>query len=343
MLPDTIRDEAHLDDLLSQPTPLAVEAVARLEGDWVILGVGGKMGPTLACMLRRALDQAGNKPRIYGVARFSKPALAEQLRSGGVEPVRCDLLDAAQVQRLPEAANVVGLLGMKFGATENAHLTWATNVLAPAHFCQRYRQARIVAFSTGNVYGFTPVACGGSVETDSLHPVGEYSWSAVGRERSYEHAAHTLGIPMTILRLNYAVEMRYGVLVDIGQRVLAGEEVDVTMGHLNAIWQGDASAMALAAFAQLAKPPRILNLSGPETLSVRRIAEEFGRLFGKPAHVTGEESPSAFLTNAQESHRLFGYPQVSVQRMVRWIADWLQRGLPTWGKPTHFQVRDGKY
>jgi nucleoside-diphosphate-sugar epimerase len=232
---------------------------------------------------------------------------------------------------------------MKFGATENAHLTWATNVLAPAQFCQRYRHARIVGFSTGNVYGFTPVARGGALETDPLHPVGEYSWSAVGRERSYEYAARSLGIPMVILRLNYAVEMRYGVLVDIAQRVLTGETVDVTMGQLNAIWQGDANAMALAAFAQLAQPPRILNLSGPETLSVRRVAEEFGRLFGKPAQVTGEESASAFLTNAQESHRLFGYPEVSAQRMVRWIADWLRRGLATWGKPTHFQVRDGRY
>lgn len=343
MLPATLRDEAHLDELLSEPSPAVIETLARLDGDMVVLGVGGKMGPTLARMARRAFDAAGLKRRVYGVARFSQPGLAEELQSAAVEPIRSDLLDAAQVASLPDAPNVVAMAGMKFGTTGQEALTWAMNALVPVHVCDRYRHARVVAFSTGNVYGMSPLKRGGCRESDPLEPVGDYSQSALARERMYEYCSLKHNIPMALLRLNYATEMRYGVLVDIGQRVLTGQPVDVSMGFLNALWQGDANAMSLGAFGHLQTPPRVLNLAGPEILSVRRVAEEFGRLFNLPPLLHGVEADDAYLSNAQESQRLFGYPRVPVQQMIRWIADWLKRGGRTLGKPTHFEVRDGRY
>ncbi len=339
----TVRDVEHLEQLLSEPTADAIDTFTRLEGDLVILGVGGKMGPTLARMARRAADAVGGRRRVVGVARFSDPKLEERLRAYGVETVRCDLLDPAQRDRLPDAPNVVAMLGMKFGATGQAALTWALNAHVPAVVCARYRDSRIVAFSTGNVYPLTPIYLGGSVETDPVGPAGEYAMSCVGRERLYAYFSEAWGIPTAILRLNYAVETRYGVLVDIATRVQAGEPIDLTMGTLNALWQGDANAMALRAFDHVASPPFVVNLAGPEVLSVRRIAEEFGRLFGKPVAFRGAESPDALLSNGQLGHRLFGYPRVSPGQMMPWIADWVRRGGSLLGKPTHFEVRDGKF
>jgi nucleoside-diphosphate-sugar epimerase len=280
---------------------------------------------------------------VLGVARFSEEGLEARLRARGVETVRCDLLEPEQLQRLPEAANVLVMVGMKFGATGQEARTWAVNAFLPGLIARHFRRARIVAFSTGNVYGLAPVACGGSVETDALAPVGEYALSCVGRERVYEHFSRALGTPMAILRLNYATEMRYGVLVDLAQRVAGGVPIDLSMGHLNAIWQADANAAALCAFAHVASPPRVVNVAGPELLSVRRLAEQFAGLFGRPASFTGAESASALLSNGQLGHRLFGYPRVPVGQLVRWVADWLRRGLPTLGKPTHFEVRDGNF
>lgn len=333
----------HLDTLLSEPTPHAVETLAKLDGDLVILGVAGKMGPTLARMARRATEQAGVKRRIIGVARFSESRLEGQLQASGVETIRCDLLDAVQLAKLPDAPNVIAMFGMKFGSTGQEARTWAMNCLAPALVCEKYRHSRIVAFSTGNVYGMTPVNLGGSRESDPLNGAGDYATSCIGRERIYEYESRTHSIPMALLRLNYATEMRYGVLVDVAQRVWAGQPIDVTMGHLNAIWQADANAVALSAFAHLATPPTVLNIAGPEILSVRRVAEEFGQRFNKPVTLTGTESADAFLNNAALSHRLFGYPRVPVGQMIAWIADWIATGGATLGKPTHFEVRDGKY
>jgi nucleoside-diphosphate-sugar epimerase len=341
--PDMVESVEQLEDLLSAPTERVVETLARLDGDLVLLGVAGKMGPTLARMARRAFDAAGGRRRVIGVARFSSGGVAERLQAHGVETVRCDLLDQAQVDRLPDAANVVYMAGMKFGATGQEALTWAMNSYLPGMVCQRYRHSRIVAFSTGNVYGLGPVVLGGSVETDTLQPLGEYAQSCVGRERIFEHFSRTLGIPTTLLRLNYACELRYGVLVDLAQRVLAAEAIDLTMGNLNAIWQADANAMALCAFGQVATPPLVVNVAGPELLSVRRLAEEFGRLLERPVRFQGSEAPDALLSNGQLGHRLFGYPRVSAGQMVRWIADWLRRGGATLGKPTHFEVRDGRF
>jgi nucleoside-diphosphate-sugar epimerase len=247
------------------------------------------------------------------------------------------------LERLPEAANVIFMTGMKFGSTGQEALTWAMNCHLPALVAQRFRGSRIVAFSTGNVYGLSPVTRGGSVESDPPAPVGEYAMSCLGRERIFEHFSRTLGIPMALLRLNYACELRYGVLVDLAQRLLAGEPIDLAMGSLNALWQADASAMALAAFGHVASPPLVLNLAGPELLSVRRLAEEFGQRLGRPVHFRGSEAADALLSNGQLGHRLFGYPRVGAGRMVVWIADWLRRGGPTLGKPTHFEVRDGRF
>jgi hypothetical protein len=338
-----IRDVEHLEDLLSEPTPGVIECLRRLEGDLIILGVGGKMGPTLARMAKRASDQAGVRRRVIGVARFSSAGLQDRLRAHGIETIPCDVMNATELDKLPEAANVLVMLGMKFGSTGQESLTWAMNCYLPALVCQKYRRGRLVAFSTGNVYGLSPVHLGGSRESDALNPVGDYAMSCVGRERIYEHFSRTLEIPMTLLRLNYAVEMRYGVLVDIAHKVWAGQPIDVSMGHLNAIWQGDANAMALAAFEHLAVPPRLLNLAGPETLSVRRVAEEFGQLFGKAVTIEGTEAADALLSNGQVAHALFGYPRIGVQQMLRWIADWVKRGGATLGKPTHFEVRDGRF
>jgi nucleoside-diphosphate-sugar epimerase len=342
-LPERIDGIEHLDDLLSDPTPHAIETLGRLDGDLMLLGVGGKMGPTLARMARRVFDQAGVRRRVVGVARFSEPRVEGWLNDHGVETIRCDLLNPADLAALPEMPNIVAMFGMKFGSTGQEARTWGMNCLAPALVAQRFARSRIVAFSTGNVYGLTPVTRGGSLETDALNAEGEYAMSCVGRERIYEYCSQANATPLAILRLNYATEMRYGVLVDIAQRVRAGEPVDVTMGHLNAIWQADANATALSAFAHLAVPPLVLNIAGPELLSVRHVAEEFARRFRKPARLTGVESADALLSNAQASHRLFGPPRVSAEQMIAWIADWTARNGPTLGKPTHFEVRDGKF
>jgi hypothetical protein len=340
---ERIENTAHLEELLSEPTPRVVEVLAKLDGDLLLLGVGGKMGPTLARMARRALDQIGSRRRVIGVARFSTPGLEARLQAHGIETISSDLLDPQALPGLPDMANVLVMVGMKFGSTGQAARTWAMNTFLPGLICQRFAHSRIVAFSTGNVYGLTPVVLGGSLESDEPAPVGEYAMSCLGRERMYEHFSRTLAIPMALLRLNYAVEMRYGVLVDLARKVQAGLPIDLRMGQLNAIWQADANAVALAAFAHVASPPLVANVAGPEQLSVRRLAEEFAGLFGRPVQFEGSEQADALLSNGQLGHRLFGYPRVGVAQLVAWTADWLRRGGETLDKPTHFDVRDGKF
>jgi nucleoside-diphosphate-sugar epimerase len=308
-----------------------------------VLGASGKMGPTLARMARRASDAAGVRRRILGVARFGSDDKMARLRSHGVEAVRCDLLDPAQLERLPEMPNVVFLTGMKFGTTGQEAMTWAVNSFLPGLVSRKFRGSRIVALSTGNVYGLTSVAGGGSREGDSPDPRGEYALSCLGRERVFEHFSRELGIPMALIRLNYANEMRYGVLVDLARKVEAGDPIDLAMGHLNAIWQGDASAMTLCALEQVAVPPTILNVTGPERLVVRQVAERFGLLLGRPVSFRGAESPDALLSDARRALALFGPPRIDADRMIRWIADWVRRGGATLGKPTHFEVRDGRF
>ncbi len=339
----TIENVEQLEDLLSEPRDYVIEALARVEGDIIVLGAGGKMGPTLARMARRASDSAGVSRRIIAVSRFSSDEARSNLDAVGVETIRCDLLDPEQISELPDAANVVFMVGMKFGSSENRSLTWAMNAYLPGVVCRRYRGSRIVAFSTGNVYPLVAAASGGSKETDEPGPVGEYAMSTLGRERVFEHFSRSMSIPLSIIRLNYACELRYGVLVDIAQRVFAGEPVELTTGYLNAVWQADANAMSLAALAHACVPGFVLNVAGPETLSVRRVAEQLASAMGKEPVFSGSESPDAFLSNSEKAQRLFGVPKVSVDQMISWVADWVMRGGESLGKPTHFNTRDGKF
>jgi nucleoside-diphosphate-sugar epimerase len=340
---ERIENVDHLEALLSEPTPQAIEAMARMSGDLMLLGVGGKMGPTLARMARQASDRAGVKRRIVGVARFSDPRAEAKLHAAGVETVRCNLQDAAALGQLPKTPNVLAMFGMKFGATGQESQTWAVNCLLPAKICETFPSARIVAFSTGNVYGLTSAAGSGSLESDLLNAVGEYAMSCVGRERIYEHCSRTHGIPLALLRLNYAAETRYGVMVDLAQRVWDRQPVDLNMGRFNTIWQADANAAALAAFDHVGVPPLVVNIAGPEMLSVRDVAQEFGKRFGRPVTFQGAEGEGALLSNGQLGFRLFGEPRVGAEQLMAWIADWIARGQETLGKPTHFEVRDGRF
>jgi dTDP-4-dehydrorhamnose reductase len=328
---NNIRDETHLDELLSEPDPGVIATLGRVEGDLVVLGVAGKMGPTLARMARRASDAAGVRRRIYGVARFSRPELAGWL------------LDPDAVAGLPEAPNVVAMLGQKFGTTGQAELTWAINCLPPAWIGRKYRASRIVAFSTGNVYPLTPITGTGSRESDPPGPIGEYAMSALCRERIYEYVSNCFHIPMVLIRLNYATEMRYGVPVDLARKVCEGQPIDLAMGAFNTIWQGDANAQALRAFEQVAVPPRVLNITGPEVLMVRAVAERLGQLMNRSVTLTGTEAPDALLSDASLAAKLFGPPRVSTDQLLRWVADWVARGGTSLGKPTHFEVRDGAF
>src|SRR6266480_2521485 len=339
----SVRDIEELDELLSEPTDAVIGTLAALDDDIVILGVGGKMGPTLARMAKRASEIAGVSRRVIGVSRFSSSELESQLQMWGVETLRCDLLEPKSLSALPDAANIIYMAGMKFGTTGQESLTWAMNSFLPGLVCERFSKSRIAAFSTGNVYGLSPIAKAGSCETDSLDPVGEYAMSCLGRERMFEHFSRALSIPVSIIRLNYATEVRYGVLVDIAQRVFSGKPVSLSMGYLNAIWQGDASAMSLQALGIASVPPFLINIAGPELLSVRRVAEQFGERLHKPVRLEGQESADALLSNAKKSYELFGHPRIEANQLIAWIADWLSRDGATLAKPTHFEERAGRF
>ena len=340
-------DEAALEEALSCPTPGLCRTFADLGGgDILVLGAGGKMGPTLARMARRALDACGRAgQKVIAVARFTDPAARRGLEAAGVVTVAADLSDRAQVQALPEAADVIFMAGQKFGTVDAPETTWMMNTYVPALVAERYAgpSTRIVAFSTGCVYPNAPVTAGGSRESDPLEPVGDYANSCVGRERIFTHFANTLGTRVALFRLNYAIDLRYGVLVDIARKVRDGEPVDVAMGHVNVIWQGDANARALQCLAHAACPPFALNVTGPETVSVRALAHRFGERFGVAPILVGEEAGTALLSDASRSNALFGYPTVPLDTLVGWVADWLARGGRLLNKPTHYETRDGKY
>lgn len=338
-----IRTESELEELLSRPGPRDIEAMSRLEGDLLLLGVAGKMGPTLAMRARRAVEAAGSRTRVIGVSRFSTPGSRTALESAGIETIEADLLGRNSLSALPDAANVVYLAGRKFGSTGDAAQTWAMNVHAADRVAERFRQSRMVAFSSGNVYPLVPIVSGGATESMEPDPVGEYAQSVLGRERTFEYASMRDGLPMTILRLNYAVELRYGVLLDIGTAVFERRPVDLRMGAFNVIWQGDANSVCLRSFELCSTPPAVVNLTGPETLSVRHVARQFAAYFGIEPVFTGEESATALLNNAGRCHRLFGYPSVTPDELIEWTAKWIGLGGGTLGKPTHFETRDGKF
>ncbi len=343
-LPEVIESEEQLDALLSEPTDAVVGALAGLDGDLLILGVGGKMGPTLARLARRAVERGTLHKRVIGVSRFSSAALEQQLREWGIETIACDLLAEGALDTLPDAANVISMAGRKFGTSGAEALTWATNTYLPALVAQRYRRSRLVVLSSGNVYPLVPVTSGGAGERQAPGPIGEYAQACLGRERLFEYFSNRYDTPVAIIRLNYAIDLRYGVLLDIATRVWQGEAIDVTMGNVNVIWQGDANRIIVQSLGHCATPPHVINVTGPETISVRQVAHRFAELLDRPApSFSGEEASSALLSNAQHACDLFGYPSVSLERMLRWVARWVMQGGMVLGKPTHFDVRDGGF
>ncbi|GAA3777757.1 NAD-dependent epimerase/dehydratase family protein [Micromonospora maritima] len=338
-----MRTVADLEERLARPRGVLVDDLRKLDGDLLILGAGGKLGPSLVRLALRGVAEAGTGARVIAVSRFSEPGLADALRDEGAVVVEADITDDAALAALPDAPNVVFLVGAKFGTSGREHATWATNAYLPGRVAQRFADARIVALSTGNVYPLVPVTSGGCVEATPVQPVGEYAMSCLGRERVLTHFSERHGTPLALIRLNYAVEMRYGVLVDVASAVLADQPVDLTMGHANIVWQGYANEVTLRALHHARTPPFVLNLTGPELVSVRQVATALADRLGREARFTGTEAPTALLSNAQLCHRLFGYPDVPVAELIDLTADWVGGGLPLLGKPTGFQRRDGNF
>jgi nucleoside-diphosphate-sugar epimerase len=338
-----IETEAELEEILSRPSDADAALMARLDGDLLILGAGGKMGPSLARRARRAALKAGVQKRIVAVARFSDRRTRESLESDGIEVLVADLLQPGALLSLPDIPNVIFMAARKFGTTGSEDLTWAMNVHLPGLVAERYRSSRIVAFSTGNVYPLRNAMYGGAVESTLPAPESEYAQSALGRERMFEYGSRQWGTPVAILRLNYAIDLRYGVLLDIGTSVFEKRPIDLRMALVNVIWQGDANSVCLRSLEHCQSPPWLLNLTGPETLSVRYIAEEFGRRFCLQPTFTSDELPTALLSNAAKAHQTFGYPTVTVSEMIDWTAAWIASGGTRLNKPTHFEVRDGKF
>lgn len=343
-LPESIQDVSQLEELLSRPSPAALQAMDSLDGDILLLGAGGKMGPSLARMLKRASDECGKKCQVIAVSRFTTASTAENLNAVGVETIAGDLLDESFVRALPQCPNVVFMTGAKFGTSTGASLTWAMNTWLPSVVCQHFRRCdRMLAFSTGNVYPFVAVDSGGSDEEDELLPVGEYAMSALGRERIFEYFSQLFQTPLTIVRLNYAVEMRYGVILDLAQKVYTGVPIDLSMGFANVIWQADANAMTIAALADASIPPFIINVAGPEIFAVSDVCNTLGAVMGRTPTLTGQPCGTALLNNASRAHGKYGMPTVSLDQIVRWTAEWLDRGGETHSKPTHFEVRNGRF
>lgn len=338
-----MRTVQELEDRLASPSAALIEELSQLDGDIMLLGVGGKMGPSLARLAMNAIRQAGIDKKVIGVSRFSNKELRRELEEAGVEIISADLSDDKALQALPETQNILYMAGNKFGTTGNEHFTWMMNAYLPGRVAERFRNSRMVVFSTGNVYPFTPVSQGGATERTSPNANGEYGQSCLGRERIFEHFSHKNGTPMFIYRLNYAIDLRYGVLLELARSVREGLPIDITMGHANVIWQGDANEIALRALLRCSSPPNVMNITGPETLSLRWAANEFGRKLGIEPIFTGEEAPTALLSNAAKAAATFGYPRVSLAEMIDWIGDWVGQGGETWNKPTHFQEREGKY
>ncbi|MEI3798362.1 Nucleoside-diphosphate-sugar epimerase [Chitinophaga ginsengisegetis] len=328
---------------LLTPSDALIEDIAKIDGDILLLGVGGKMGPSMAKLAMDAIAIAGLKKKVLGASRFSQPGLQSELEQYGVETYPVDLLEPEQLASLPEVPNVIYLAGTKFGTTGNESLTWAMNSFLPGLVAEKFKNSKIVVFSTGNVYPLTPVIAGGATEEMAAAPVGEYAQSCLGRERIFQYQSSKYGTPLLIYRLNYANDVSYGVLLEIAKCVKEGISIDLRMGHVNVIWQKDADEIAIRSLLHCSTPAKFLNVSGPETASVRWIAGEFGKLFNLPPVFSGEEQATALLSNSAEAFNLFGYPSVSLKEMIYMIAEWLKYGGKISNKPTHFQEREGKF
>lgn len=332
-----------LEEQLSDPSDRLLDELADLKGDVLILGVGGKMGPSLAKLAKRSFDKIGSTNKVIGVSRFSNSDFRKELDRQGITTVQADIMNEKDLQSLPDAKYVIYLVGTKFGTSGNEHNTWAMNSYLPGRVAGKFRQSSIVAFSTGNVYPFVDIRSGGASEKTPVGPVGEYAQSCLGRERIFEYFSNTYRIPVLIYRLNYAIDMRYGVLLEVARSVYESRPVDLQMGYVNVIWQGDANEIALRSLTKCDIPPGLLNVTGPETVSVRWLATEFGEHFNKTPEFLNEEEPTALLNNASKSHRMFGYPNITLQQMIEWTANWVKQGNYTYDKPTHFQQRKGSF
>lgn len=332
-----------LEEFMTRPSAQLIEDMKSIDGDLLVLGVGGKMGPTLAKMAKRAIHEAGVTKKVIGASRFSSGSLKQELEEFGIETIAVDLLKDEELQALPDVKNVILMAGNKFGTSGNEHFTWAMNSYLPGRIAEKYKNSRIVAFSSGNIYPLTNVVNGNCSEDTIPGPIGEYAQSCLGRERVLMNFAVTNETPMLMFRLNYAIDLRYGVLLEIAKQVLSGKPIDLTMGSVNVIWQGDANEYALRSLLHCQAPPVILNVTGPETLSVRWLAKEFGKRLEKTPHFVNEEQQTSLLNNASKSHKLFGYPKVTIQQMLDMTAEWLMNNGDTYNKPTHFQERKGAF
>ncbi len=342
-MPQKFPNDEALDFFLSEPYPETVEMMKRLPGDIMILGVGGKMGPTLALQAKRAIDTAGVSKKVIGVARFSDPQQKHKLDSHGIETISCDLMDLDKVEALPKMDNLIFMAGRKFGSPGSEALTWMMNAIAPYHVARSFKGKNIVAFSTGCVYSLVSPNSGGSRETDNPLPLGEYANSCLGRERIFDYFSENYGTRTLHYRLNYSVELRYGVLVDIAIKVFHNQPVDLGVSYVNGIWQGDACNRALLCLEHTSSPANIMNITGPELLSIKELALQFGSIFQKEVTFTGQDTETYYLSNSDKSNKLFGNPRISPDEMVKWIAEWIQTGGSILGKPTHFEVTDGQF
>jgi nucleoside-diphosphate-sugar epimerase len=325
------------------PSQRLIDDIQRIEGDILILGAGGKMGPSMARLAVEAVRRSGTDKRVIAVSRFSDEKLVKDLQAAGVEIIKADLLNESELQGLPDVPNVIYLAGYKFGTTGNEPYTWIMNTYLPAKVAEKYSNSRIVVFSSGNIYPLSPVTNGGSSEDTTTSPVGEYAQSCLGRERMFQYFSQKNHTPMLLYRLNYANDVSYGILLEIARAVFEGKEIDLCMGNVNVIWQGDANEVALRSLLHCSSPARILNVTGPEIVSVRWVALEFAKMFGKKVSFTSTEEQNALLSNAAECFRLFGYPSVTLKQMMELIGRWVMEGGKTLNKPTHFQEREGKY
>ena len=339
----TYADERALIDDLATPDDGVIDTISRLDGDLLLLGAAGKIGHALSLMAKRAIEQAGARHKVIAVSRFSSPGSKAMFEADGIDTIACDLTDTEKVKALPDASDVVYLVGQKFGTSAgNEATTWLLNSYVPGIVAQRWADSRIAVYSSGNVYAYVPADSEGPLEGGALNPIGEYAMSVVGRERVFEYFSRANGTKVTTIRLNYANEPRYGVLLDIATQVAEGRSIDVTQGHANVVWQGDCNRITLRCLDIAASPPTILNLSGPK-IAVRDVAKRFGELFGVEPTFTGRESDTAMLNNGANCWKRFGEPSVSVEQMIQRIAAWLKAGHGTWNKPTHFESRDGKF
>jgi len=342
-LPERIETARQLDDLLAEPSDADIACARRLSGDVIVLGAGGKMGPSLARRVKRSLERSGSQGRVIAASRFSSTGARASLEADGIPTIACDLLEPSGVAALPDCANVLLLAGRKFGTVDRTDLTWATNTVVPARVAERFCRSRLVVFSTGNVYPMVAAAGRAPDEDQPPAPVGEYAQSCLGRERIVEFGSRERGTPSVIFRLNYAVDLRYGVLVDIARHVVAGEPIDLTVGFFNTIWQGDANSYALRSLELCTSPPTVLNVTGPERIGVRETAEWFGAVFGRPPVFINTEGPLALLSDSSRCRARLGEPSVTLNVLRQWVAEWVRAGGPSLDKPTHYEVADGRF